>query len=74
MIGQRILTIGERITVRLVYLQFRLDLTKGESMLFFVCGEVVHSQLVKLETSCTVILPPTVSVLWTAPLHKLYRP
>ena len=70
MIGQRILTIGERITVRLVYLQFGLDLTKGESMLFFVCSEVVHSQLVKLETSC----PPTVSVLWTAPLHKLHRP
>ena len=40
-----------------------LDLSKEENMLF-VCNEEVESNLVKLETSCTVILPPSVSVLW----------
>ena len=29
-----------------------------------VCSEAVESILVKLETSCTVTLIPTVSVLW----------
>ena len=33
-------------------------------MMLFVCSAVVESNLDKLETSCTVILPPTVSVLW----------
>ena len=33
-------------------------------MLFIVCHEAAESKLVKLETSCTVILPPTVSALW----------
>ena len=32
--------------------------------LLFVCIESGKSNLFKLETSCTVILPPTVSVLW----------
>ena len=32
-------------------------------MLFFGCGEAVESKLVKLETSYTVILPPTVIVI-----------
>ena len=36
----------------------RLDLTKEENMLFFVCSEAAESKLVKLETSHTVILPP----------------
>ena len=29
-----------------------------------LCSEAVETKLVKLETSSTVILPPTVSVLW----------
>ena len=33
---------------------------------------LVKSCLVKLENSCTVILPPTVSVLWCVVLHNLY--
>ena len=41
----------------------RLDLTKKENMLFFVCSEVVESTLVKLESSRTVIPPPAVSLL-----------
>ena len=40
----------------------RLDLTKQENKLLFVCTEAVESKLVKLETSCTVILPPTAIV------------
>ena len=34
----------------------RLDLTKNENMLLLVCSEAVESILVKLETSCTVII------------------
>ena len=34
-----------------------------EHVLLFVCSEEVESKLVKLETSRTLILPPTVSVL-----------
>ena len=41
----------------------RLKLTHKENMFLFVCSETVVSKLVKLETSCTVILPPIVSVL-----------
>ena len=37
---------------------------KKENMLLFVCCEAVESMLVKLETSCPVILPPMASVLW----------
>ena len=33
-------------------------------MLFYVSSEAVEFELVKLETSLTVILPPMVSVLW----------
>ena len=55
---------GGRITGRLVSGLTRLYLTKHENMLFFVSSEAVESNLVKLETSCTVILPSTVSVLW----------
>ena len=41
----------------------RLDLTKQENMLLFVCSEAVESKLVKLETMHTVTLPPKVSAL-----------
>ena len=49
---------------QLVSSETRLDLTKEENILFFVCSEAAESKLVKLETSHTVILPLTVSVLW----------
>ena len=38
--------------------------TKKENMLLYVFSEAVKSILVKLETSGTVILPPTMSLLW----------
>ena len=57
MLNQRTLTVGKRITVRLVFSLKRLDLTKEENMLFFACSEATESKLVKLETSRTVILP-----------------
>ena len=55
--------VGGHITVQLVSSLLRLDLTKEENMLFFVCSEAVESKLVKLETSRTVILSPIASVL-----------
>ena len=61
-----VLTVGGRITVRLVSSLTRLNLTKEENnMLLFVSSEAVESKLVKLETCQTVILPPppTVRVL-----------
>ena len=60
--SQRTLTLWGRITEWLVSSLTRLDLTKEENILF-VCNETVKSNLVKLETSCTVILNPTVSAL-----------
>ena len=51
------------ITLQPVSSLTRLDLTKEENMLFFVCSEEAESKLVKLEASHSVILPPTVSVL-----------
>ena len=64
-LGQRTLTVdGGRITAQLVSSLTRLDLTKEENLLFFVCREAATFTFVKLETSRTVILPPsTVSVL-----------
>ena len=63
---QRTFIVGGSITAWLVFSLARLELTKKENMLFFVCSESAESILVKLETSCTVILlPPTVSVLCT---------
>ena len=54
-----VLTVGGRITVRLVSSLTRLNLTKEENnMLLFVSSEAVESKLVKLETCQTVILPP----------------
>ena len=42
----------------------RLDLTNEENMLLFVrSSEAVESNLVKLETSSTMILPPQVIAL-----------
>ena len=40
--------VGGRITVQLVSSLTRLDLTKEENMLFFVCSETAKSKLVKL--------------------------
>ena len=41
-----------------------------------IFSSLIKSNLVKLETSCTVILPPTVSVVWPyihRPSHYLWR-
>ena len=42
-------------------------------MLLFVCSEAFESILVKLETSHSVIHPPTVSVLWMRAFEKLVQ-
>ena len=60
---QRSLTMGGSTTVQLVSTLTRLDLSSKENMLLFVGGETVDSKLVKLETSRTAILLPTVTVL-----------
>ena len=52
-----------RMIVRLISSLTRLDLAKEENMLLFVRSESVEFNLVNLETSHTVILPPIVSVL-----------
>ena len=52
----------------------RQELTKNEHVLLYACSEAVESKLVKLETSRTVILPPTVSVLcceYASKQHKV---
>ena len=44
-------------------LQFnKTGLYQGRNYVVFVCSEATESKLVKLETSCTVILPPKVKV------------
>ena len=65
---QRKLTVGGRggsFTVRLVSSFTSLDLAASlgryKNMIF---SSLVKSSLVKLETSYTVVLPPTVSGLW----------
>ena len=70
---QTTLTIGERITVWLISFLTRLDLTEELNMVSFVCSETVQSNMVKLETSRTVIIPPLVSVLWPVNPHQLYK-
>ena len=57
--NQRTLTIGGRITVRLVSSLTRLELTNEWNMILFVFSEAVINA-----TSCTVILPSKMSVLW----------
>ena len=59
------------ITVQLVSSLTRLDLTNKENM-FFVRCVAADSKLLKLETSCTVILPPTVCVLWSVQSTKAF--
>ena len=54
---------GGRITIQLVASLTRHELTIKEKMPIFVGSEAVDSKLAKLNTSCTVILPPMVSVL-----------
>ena len=53
------------ITLWLVSTLTRLDQTKQENMLVFayLCSEADETNLVKLGTTCTVILPPMVSSL-----------
>ena len=66
-ITKRTLTVGGRITECLVSSLTRLDLTKEETMLLFVCCEAVESKLVKVETvqGCIMKLSPIVSVFCT---------
>ena len=56
--------VGGWITVWLVSSLTRLEMTNEGNIILFVFSEAVYCNLVKLETSCTVMLPPTVSVLW----------
>ena len=69
---QRTFTVGGRITEQLVSSLTRLELTNERNLILFVFSEAVYCNLVKLETSCTVVLPPTVSVLCPPPLKKVY--
>ena len=62
---QRTLTVGGSITVRLVASFTRLHETASLNTNKIIFHSLVSFSLVKLETSCTVMLPPTVSVLWT---------
>ena len=66
---QRTLTVGGRITVRLVSLFSSLEQTQPVNSLFFVLNISASSKLEKRETSGTVILPPTVRFLWL-PHHR----
>ena len=61
-LGQRTLTVGERITVQLLSKLTRLDVTIKEKMLLFVCIETTESKPVKQETSCTLILPRVMKI------------
>ena len=45
-----------KFAVKMVSISLRLDLTKEEDILLFVCGEAVEYHLVKLYTSCQVKL------------------
>ena len=47
------LTIGERIAVQLVSRFIRLDLTRQENVVLFVCIETTESKPVKQESSST---------------------
>ena len=63
--NQRTFTVGGRITVWLVSSSTELGVTKQENKLLFACTKTTESKPVKLDTSRTVILPPTASVLWS---------
>ena len=64
------LTVGGRITVQLVSSSKRLELTKKENVLLFVCSATVESKLVKLDTSSTVILFACVGCSQPTPIGK----
>ena len=57
-------TVPRRITVRLVSSLTRLDSTASLNLGSNTFSSLVKSNLVKLETSCTVILPLNASVFW----------
>ena len=57
--NQRTLTVGGSITVQLVSSLTSVKLTNEGNIILFVCSEAVKCNLVKLETSHTVMLPPT---------------
>ena len=60
--NQRTLKVGE---VLIVSSLTGLDLTKQENMRLFVFTATTESKPVIQETSCTVVLSPLVSVLWS---------
>ena len=62
------LTVGGNITEWLVSSFTSLDSTASLHTENNIFSLLVKSSLVKLETSCTVILPPMVSVLYCGPL------
>ena len=67
-VGQRTLTVRGSITAWLVSSFTRLHQTASLNTNKIIFSSLVSSSLVKLETSRTVILPPTVSVLWVGSL------
>ena len=68
---QRTLTVGGRITVRLVSSLTRLELTNEGNIILFVFSESVLCNLVKLETSCTLCSPNgECSLLWVNVLES----
>ena len=72
--AQRTLTVGESITGWLISSLAKLDSTTTENLWLLACSESAESQLVKLESSCTVIISPMESVPWCAySLVKLYH-
>ena len=60
---QRTLTLGGSVTVRLVSSFTSLDSARSLCTKNNIFPFLVKSSLVKLEISCTVILPPMVSIL-----------
>ena len=55
-------TLTARITVQLVSSVTALDLTQQESVMLYVQTVITESKTFRMETSCTVILPPECSL------------
>ena len=70
---QRTLTVGGSIIVWLVSSLTRLHWTASLNTNKIIFSSLVSSSLVKLETSCTVIVSPTVSVLCSGGQPKFSR-
>ena len=76
--AERALILAESITVQVVSSFTSLDSAASLLHKNNIFSPLFKSTLAKLETSCTMILPPTVSVLWlkcpqsTSLWHQLY--